>query len=160
MRLIDFSLLFQKSQGISLPVLIELKHPEKPTWYFTSDYNNTIFNEKTYKAVPMSYKFPTSRDGVPQGGTLEIDFDQQRRLINSDEYEELLKWFDEANDQVSIDVVALINDQGEITPISQITQRHGSVTWDGTKVSWSTASDDRMNMQVNSWQFNQDALTG
>ena len=159
MQPINFSRLFQKDKGFSLPVLIELKHPEKPTWYFTSDYSDVKYQNKIYKAVPITYKFPTSRDGMPQGGTLEIDFDQQRE-IGSGEYEELLKWFDEADWQASMDVVALINEEGEITPISQLTQQHGSVTWDGSKVSWALGTDDRMNMQINAWQFDQDALTG
>jgi hypothetical protein len=156
---IDFSILFQKDSGCSLPVLIELKHPEKETWYFTSNDQDIEWQGELYLAVPMSYKFPASRDGVPQGGVLEIDLDQQRE-IQGGEYEELLKWFDEADYTASIDVVALINKEGNVTPISQITQRHGTVTWDGVKISWNTASEIRLGMQVNAWIFDGDALTG
>jgi hypothetical protein len=159
MNEVNFSLLFQKNSGYSLPVLIELKHPEKVTWYFTSNYKDIEWQGELYTAVPMSYKFPASRDGVPQGGILEIDLNQQRE-INSGEYEELLKWFDEADCQAYIDVIAVINKEGEIIPVSQITQRHGSVSWDGVKISWNTASDDRLTMQVNPYLYNADALTG
>ena len=154
MDIIDFSRLFQNNSGISFPVLIELKCPEKITWYFTSNSFDIEWNGKNYIAVPMSYKFPSSQDGVPQGGTLEIDLDQQY------EDQELLKWFDELNDNASIDVVGLINEQGEISPLSQITQTHGTITWDGTKITWTLGADDRMNMQVNPWVFDTNALTG
>jgi len=155
MHPIDFSRLFQRDQGFSLPVLIQLKHPErKNTWYFTSNDQDIQFDNKIYKAVPMSYKFPTSRGGVPQGGTLEIDIDQQH------EGDELLKWFDEIDHMATIDVIGLINEQGEIVQISQITQSHGSITWDGEKISWTLGADDRLNMQINPWTADNDFLLG
>jgi len=154
MNLIDFSRFFSRAAGHSFPVLIQLKHPEKISWYFTSNVADILYSNTWYTAVPMSYKFSSSKDGVPQGGVLEIDIDQQK------DNTELLKWFDELDNRASIDIVALINEQGDITPISQITQTHGNVTWDGEKISWALGVDDRMNMQVNPWVMNQDALTG
>ena len=153
MNLFDFNQLFSSAGGYSLPILIQLKHPEKITWYFTSN-SIDIQWDNLYKAVPMNFKFPNSQNGVTQGGTLEIDIDQQHENI------ELLKWFDELDDKATIDVVALINEQGNIVPIGQIVQNHGSVTWDGEKIGWQTNSDDRFNMQTNAWIFDQDALTG
>jgi len=154
MNILDFSRLFSRASGHSYPVLLELKHHEKITWYFTSNDLDIQFNDIWYTGVPMSYIFPSSTDGVPQGGTLEIDIDQQHGN------EELLKWFDELDDRASIDVVALINEQGDIAPLSQITQTHGKISWDGEKITWELGADDRMNMQVNVWTFDQEALTG
>ena len=166
MNIIDFSRLFQRQSGVSFPVLVILKHdsgenehPQVKEWYFTSNNVDIFWNNNLYIAVPMSYKLPSSSDGVPQGGTLEIDIDQHK-LLNNDTYYELLKWFDEIDHRATIDVVALINEQGDIDQISQLTQGHGSVTWDGEKISWSLAADDRFNMQVNPWVFDDDALTG
>jgi len=155
MNAIDFSRLFQRDQGFSLPVLIELKHPEKITWHFTSNNKDIQWGNNLYKAVPMSYTFPASKDGVPQGGKLEIDID----IHNEDGYE-LLRWFDELDYRASIEAVGLINEQGEIVPISRIAQSHGSVAWDGEKISWTPGPDDRMNMQVNPWQADNDFLMG
>jgi len=152
---IHFSKLFDGDGGYSLPVLIKLKHPEKETWFFTSNDQDVQWENQLYKSVPMSYKFPSSKNGVPQGGVLEIDID-----IHNDEGEELLKWFDELNHRATIDVVGLINEQGDIAPVSQITQSHGNVTWDGEKISWSLGVDDRLNMQVNPWVADNDFLTG
>jgi len=154
MNIVDFSRIFQVGSGISFPVLIQLKHPEKITWYFTSNGEDVFWNNIWYTAVPMSYKFPNSKDGVPQGGTLEIDIN-----IQSEGYE-LLKWFDELDHLATIDVVGLINEQGDIVPISQITQSHGSVTWDGEKITWTLGPDDRLNMQINPWVADNDFLLG
>jgi len=154
MNPINFSKLFDRHGGYSLPVLIELKHLEK-TWYFTSNDQKLRWNNNLYIPVPMSYKFPTSKNGVPQGGVLEIDIDIQDEGGN-----ELLKWFDDLDHRAFIDVVGLINEQGEIVPISQITQSHGNVTWDGEKITWSLGADDRLNMQVNPWVADNDFLMG
>jgi hypothetical protein len=152
---IDFSILFNRHGGYSLPVLIELSHPEQPTWYFTSNDKDIQIDNYLYKSVPMSYKFPSSKNGVPQGGTLEIDID-----IHKEDGYELLRWFDDIDHRATIDVVGLINEQGTVTPISQITQSHGSVSWDGQKISWTPGPDDRMNMQVNPWVADNDFLMG
>jgi|GEM_PF-5337404 len=156
MNPITFSRLFQKDHGFSRQVLIELNHPDisPRQWLFTNNKTDVNWQGKTYISVPVSYKFPSSRDGVPQGGTLEIDIDIQHGNT------ELLKWFDEADHMAYINVVGVINERGEITPVSQITQRHGNVTWDGEKIVWQLGADDRMNMQVNAWVFTPDALMG
>ena len=155
MDIFVFSRLFQRDQGFSMPVLIELKHPEKITWYFTSNNQDVEWENHTYKSVPMSYNFPSSQNGVPQGGTFEIDIDQQQY----DGYE-LLKWFDTLDHNASIEVVGLINEQGNIEPIRQITQSHGNITWDGKKITWNPGPDDRLNMQVNPWVADKDFLMG
>jgi len=155
MNKINFSRLFQNNSGISFPVLIELSHPKYDIpWFFTSNNVDVKWNDNWYRAVPMSYNFPSSRDNVPQGGTLEIDLD-----IQYDNYE-ILRWFDGIDDRASIKVVGLINEEGDITPISNITQRHGTVTWNGEKIVWNLGVDYKMNMQVNPWKFDADALTG
>jgi len=154
MDAIDFSVLFDRHGGYSLPVLIQLRHPEQITWYFTSNDQDISFQNKLYRSVPMSYKFPSSKNSVLQGGTLEIDID-----IHNDDGYELLKWFDTLDHRAAIDVVGLIND-GDIAPISQITQSHGTVSWDGQKISWTLGPDDRLNMQVNPWVADNDFLMG
>jgi len=56
MNILDFSRLFQNQSGVSFPVLIELKHPRKMTWYFTSNATDILWNDNWYTAVPMSYR--------------------------------------------------------------------------------------------------------
>ena len=154
MDIIYFSKLFQRRPGYSLPVLIELKHPEKITWYFTNNKVDIEWGGNIYKSVPMNYKFPSSNGGVPSGGTLEIDIDQQKE----DGYE-LLRWFDEANDNTYLNVAALINEE-EIVSIGHQSQKHGTVNWDGEKITWNPGTDDRLYMQINPYLLDTDALTG
>jgi hypothetical protein len=150
-----FSRLFAVGSGVSFPVLIELRCPGLPTWFFTSNAEDVFWEGVWYTAVPMSYKFPTAKNGVPQGGALEIDIN-----IQNEKGDELLKWFDELDHRATVDVVGLIDEQGEIEPISQITQSHGNVSWDGGKITWTLGADDRLNMQVNPWVADNDFLTG
>ena len=158
MEIIDFSTLFQKRGGYNLPVLIQLIKPDSEPWCFISDNEDLEWDGNLYKAVAMTYKFPDSTDGVPQGGTLEIDLDLQRRH-DGGFVEELLRWFDEADDRAELKAVGLIRD-GAVREISQMTQGRGSVSWDGRKITWNLGVDDRMNMQINAWVFNANSLTG
>ena len=153
MEIIDFSRLFQRHGGYSLPVLIELHYLQESKWYFTNNKQDIEWEGVTYKAVPMNYRFPSSRDGVPTGGTLEIDIDQYQEG-------ELLAWFDIIDDKAEVEVVAIINEQGEITRVGQFRQKHGTVSWDGEKITWALGGDDRMEMQINPWNLDADALTG
>jgi hypothetical protein len=156
MNLIDFSILFKKDGGYSLPVLIELNNPDKAiSWYFTNNKQDITWNNKLYKSAVMSYKFPSSTNGIPSGGSLEIDID-----IQKDDGYELLAWFDEADDKTNILVVGLINEQGDIRPLSQLAQRFGTVTWNGKTITWNLGQDDKLQMQINPWVADNDFLTG
>jgi hypothetical protein len=155
MNEINFSKLFQRDKGFSFPLLVKLKQAEKMPWHFTSNSFDILWDGVLYKSVPMNYKFPSSRDGVPLGGALEISID-----IQDEEGNELLKWFDEATDKAEIEIAGLINETGEITIISQLAQKHGTANWDGQKITWNLGEDARMNMQVNPWTFDSNALAG
>ena len=154
MQTIDFSTLFN-SGGYSLPVLVELKAPDSsdsPNWYFTNNDSDVSWGGRLYKAVPMSYKQPSSQGGVPSNGTLEIIIDEQK------ENEELLKWFDVADDKVGASVVGIMNENGSIRKTSQFDHQHGSVSWDGRKITWNIGWDDRLQMQINPWSFTANVL--
>jgi len=151
MNKIDFSTLF--SGNYSLPALVELKNVET-SLYFTNNKEDVIWGGNTYLAVPMSYKLPSSHDGIPSNGTLEIIVDLQDK-----NNEELLKWFDVADDTVSAHVVAILNKDGVISTIGQYKHQHGTVSWDGRKITWNIGWDDRLNMQINPWNLTANALT-
>jgi hypothetical protein len=152
-EIIDFSTLFQKRGGYCLPVLVELRKGESK-WRFTGNDKDVTFEGKLYRAVPMHYSQPTSNDGILSGGSLEIDFD-----IN-DGVNEFMRWFDEADDKAEIEITAVINEQGEIRKISRITRRHGTISFNGQKIVWNFGEESRMNMQINCYIFDTDALTG
>jgi hypothetical protein len=89
------------------------------------------------------------------GGTLEITVEE-----HDENDQELLKWFDTADDKAELIVQALINENGIVTKVSQLKHQFGTASWDGQKITWNLGEDDRMNMQVNPWNFDSDALTG
>ena len=156
MRFEDFAKLSQTNVP-PMHVLIELRHPERIRWHFTNDNREIEWNGRVYKATAMQWKFPESRDGVPQGGSLEITVDEAAWSANG--YgTELLRWFDMADDRAEIEVQAVINDQGEISPLDGMIQRHGTASWNGKTITWSPDPDDRFNMHINPWTFDMEAL--
>jgi hypothetical protein len=155
-----FAKLFQRKGAYSLKVLIELTHAGYISWHFTNDNRDITYKGKTYTAAPMSYKPPSSSSGIPAGGSLEIDLDQQQLSRDGQYYNELLAWFDEADDRVEMTVNAVMNDKGEITELGWLRHRFGSISWDGKKISWNLGADNRLQMQMNPWNFDVNALLG
>ena len=100
----------------------------------------------------MSYTPPSSNNGIYTGGTWDI-------VIDTEDYQRnLLFWFDTADDRAYLSVRAIIDERGDISEIGNLIHRHGTVAWDGEKITWNLSEDDRLQMQVNVWQLDQDAL--
>jgi hypothetical protein len=108
----------------------------------------------------MSYKPPSANNGIPSGGSFEIDLDRQQISKSGQYYEELLAWFDMADDKAELIVNAVMNDKGEITELGWLKHRFGTLNWDGKKIVWNLGADNRLQMQVNPWSFDPDALLG
>ena len=158
MEFIDFSTLFSRVEGnYNLPVLTEISKPDGDTWLFTNENRDITHNGKLYIAVPMSYKQPSMQDGIPSNGTLEIIIDEQKEIIPGIK-QELLKFFDLADDTIEARVTAIINKDGSIREIGMLTHKHGTVSWDGRKITWNIGWDDRLNMQINPWNFTSSSL--
>jgi hypothetical protein len=155
-----FATLFQRKVTSVLKVLIELSFPLHKSWYFTNDNIDITWKGRTYTAVPMSYKPPSSNNGIPSGGSFEIDLDQQQLSKDGQYYDELLAWFDEADDKAELTVNAIMNDKGEITELGWLKHRFGSLNWDGKKIVWNPGTDNRLQMQVNPWNADTDFLLG
>ena len=155
MNFSDFFILSQRHHP-PLYVLMELRHPDR-TWFFVNDNRDIEWEGHTYRATAMQWKFPESRDGVPQGGVLEITVDEV--AWGADGYgTELLRWFDMADDRAEIVIKAIISDQGEIHQFDSMVQRHGTATWNGKQITWNPDPDDRFGMHVNPWMLDQEAL--
>jgi len=155
MDLTAFSRLFSRSAP-PMHVLIELRHPDRATWRFTNDNRDITWQGNAYRATAMKWKFPESSGGVPQGGTLEITVDESA-LSENGYGEELLRWFDMADDRAEIAVRAVIND-GQIAELERMTQRHGTASWNGKQIAWSPSPDDRFGMHLNPWVLDSEAL--
>ena len=153
MKTDDFHSLYQLHGGYSLPVLIELRSPISESWYFTNNLHDVFWEDKNYKATTMKYTPPGMRDGIFSGGSWEITVHE-----NDENDQELLKWADTADDQVELIAQAIINEQGVISRLGQLTHQHGSLNWDGERLVWQLGEDDRFNMQINSWTADPDFL--
>ena len=150
MRFEDFSKLFSRNAP-PVHVLIELRHPDRAPWFFTNDNRDIQWQGNTYKATAMKWAFPETRDGVPQGGSFEITVNE------SADGAELLRWFDMADDKAEIAVRAVIND-GRITALERMIQRHGTASWNGKKITWNPSPDERFGMHLNPWALDSEAL--
>ena len=148
-----FSKLFQRYGSYSLPVLVELRRPGMPSWHFTNCSEDVAHGGNLYRAVPMGYKPPSSKDGLHSGGSLEIAID-----IQGSDGEELLRWFDLADWRAELIATAVVSDNGAISELGELAHRAGGVSWDGEKIVWSFGSEDRIQMQVNPWAFDADSL--
>ena len=155
MRLEDFSKLFSRSAP-PMHVLIELRHPDRPPWYFTNDNRDVEWRGNRYRATAMKWTFPETSGGVPQGGTLEITVNESA-TDEGGHGTELLRWFDMADDRAEIAVRAVVND-GRIAELGHAAQRHGTAGWNGKKITWSPSPDDRFGMHLNPWVLDSEAL--
>jgi len=135
-------------------VLIELGHPDRIPWRFTSDNRDVTWRGNVYRATAMRWKFPETSGGVPQGGTLEITVDESAAESGG---AELLKWFDLADDRAEVVVRAVMRDK-EITELGLVAQRHGTASWNGRKITWNPSPDDRFGMHLNPWVLDSEAL--
>jgi hypothetical protein len=155
---IDFNKIFNKlfamQGGYSLPVLVQLRHANNPIqqdWYLTNAAAVIPFEGKDYEPVAMEYAPPQSRDGIPQGGSLTIAV-EDNNLIN---------WLDTIDSNVEITVNAVILEMGEDPiPMGRLKHKYGTVQWDGEKITWQLAQDDRLQMQINPWKFDSVTLLG
>jgi hypothetical protein len=153
MDIYDFYRLFQLSGGYTLPVLVEIKFQDFESLYFTNNQTDVFFDESLYKAVPMAYTPPSSRDGVQGGGTLEIDVESGDPSLP---YSNLLNFLDNTDERIELIVKAVILDGQEtggreIRKIAQLAHKYGSVSWDGERVAWNLGGDDRLQMVINPW---------
>jgi hypothetical protein len=154
MEIISFHKLFQRHGGYSLPVLVELKNPSWGSRYFTNHREDIQWGDHVYEAIPMSYKPPSSSGGIPSGGSLELSIGEG----------DLLYWLDRADEATEVIVSAIMTERDgevfEITLIGQNVHKFGSLAWDGEKITWNLGEDDRLEMQINPWVLDSDALTG
>lgn len=157
--MLEFSRLFQRFGGYSMPVLVELKQPGQMSYYFTNNDANITYGGHTYIATTMSYKPPGTKDGLHAGGSLEITIHET--IIDAQRVEqELLKWFDLADYRASLEVIAIVNEGGLISEIGNFKHQFGTVSWDGEKITWNLGENDRLQMQINPWVFDNEALLG
>jgi hypothetical protein len=156
-ELFSFYRLFQRHGAYSFPVLVEIRHPGSTTiWRFTNNMTDIVYGGYTYEATTIAYSPPSSTDGMPMGGSLEIAIDNNL----------LLYWLDTSDEQVTIIVRAIVFDDHQEDPAKKIREigtlghQYGTVTWNGERIVWSLGEDDRLQMVINPWTMNATELIG
>ena len=143
-----YNLLFNGG-NYSKHYLIEFSHPDLETIRLVNNNEDVTLEGKTFKAANFSYNRPNS-DG--EGGTLEI---------NSFDNSELIDFVEKADDQYSLKVVGIIQENGEIAKLKTYTHFFGSCTitedWD---VNFTLGRDDKLDMIFNVYMYDSDQNRG
>lgn len=141
----------QTGGAYSLPYLIKLSHPDAGALYFVNNCDNITYGGNIYAAAGFKYTKPQTVGGVLKNGTLQISAIDNTAI-------ELL---DNSDELFTVDVVGVIDNYGEITPIKSFRHQYGTVTVDETlNLTISFTNDDRMSMVFPPYVFDQDNNRG
>lgn len=132
----------------SLPYLIHFSHLSAGDLYFVNSNQDVTFNNITYKAANFSYTEPDY-----QGNGASLSFS----LIDND----LTVFLDKADENATITIDGVINQNGTITQIKTFNHSYFSANW-GTDLtlSLSFSLDDRFNMTFPPYVFDSDNNRG
>lgn len=132
----------------ALPYLLQFSTPNYDTLYFVGTNEDVEYDGNTYEAASFEYSPP---DLQGKGGSLKIS-GLSNELINFVEY---------ADENWRLDVVAIIAENGEITPLKQYHHFLGSVSYgDNMELNFELGSDDRLEMTFPPYKFDTDMNRG
>lgn len=126
--------LFGYSGSYSLPYLIHLYNKKHDIdMYFVNDTEDHVFEGVTYSAESFHYQPSPSEYGLTGGGTLEISVVGNQVI-------------DLAHTDINLDVIGVIQEDGEITKLKQFSHRNGRVTMNRNKAKFVFSRDERLDM--------------
>lgn len=137
--------------AFALPYLIKLYHPDYGTLYYVNNSEDVVYDGNTYHASAFSYTPPQTVGGVLKAGTLEIT------AIDN----EVIDIIEASDELFEVTAVGVIDEAGEITPLSIFRHQYGSATTDESmKVIINFDNDDRMEMQFPPYVFDSENNPG
>lgn len=143
----DFSRLFNGGSH-SLPFLVKFSSPGQTDVRLANTAGNITYRGETYEARTFSYTPP---DMQGKGGSLTVP------VAGTD----LVAFLDAADWKMVVDVVALVEEDGSISPIGCYRHMNGSASWGADmEVSMQLAPDDRMGMAFPPYVFDADNNRG
>lgn len=132
----------------SLPYLVEFSQPGAESICLVNALQDVEYNGKLYKHSTFDYKEP---DIQGQGATLSVT------LAEND----LIQFIDAADWQMKINIIGVINKDGEIEKINIFKHMFATVTWDSeNKMELQLNTDDRMQMTFPPYVFDSDNNRG
>lgn len=132
----------------TLPYLLKFSHPDLQSLYFVNGLSDIDYNGETYIHSSFDYSEPKA-DGT--GASLSITI-----IDNS-----LIQFLEYADEEMKIEAVGVINQDGTISPIKIFKHLHCVVTYDSEmKASFTLNKDDRAEMSFPPYVFDSDNNRG
>lgn len=132
----NFEKLIQRNGGYCLHWLIKLSSPDDAiVMRFVNNNTNVEYNGETYEAGAFDYKPNNTESGYTGGGSLEISYIGNQIIDLAESYKKL-----------KLEVVAVINERGEISPYTRYKHSYGTMTANRGKAKFSFSKDDRLEM--------------
>lgn len=121
----------------SLPFLVQFKEAGMETIYLVNNNENVTYLGNTYIASAFKYTPPKLKGGVIQGGSLECSTKENA----------LASFIDATTHTMSVNVVGIITEDGNVSPMALYKHQYGNVTIDnGFKLNFSFTNDDRFSL--------------
>lgn len=134
----------QYGGAFALPYLITLSHPDYGSLYFVSNNENVEYNGHTYIASGFKYTKPQTIGGVLKSGSLQITTIENAAIDIIDYSDELF----------TVDVVGVIDEAGDITPLKFYKHQYGTATTDESmNLIIQFTNDDRPQMTFPPYVF-------
>lgn len=132
----SFETLVQRNGAYSLHWLIKFSDKnDNIVMRFVNNNSDVEFENETYTAGTFSYKPNNAESGYDGGGTLEISYIANQVIDLAETYK-----------KIRLDVVAIIDEQGQITPYHRYTHTYGNLSANKGKAKFTFAKDDRLEM--------------
>jgi hypothetical protein len=131
-----FAELVKRNGGYCLHWLIKLYSPDEAiVMRFVNNNADVEYDGETYTAGAFNYKPNNAESGYNGGGSLDISYIGNQVIDLIESYK-----------QIRLDVVAILNERGEITPYHRYQHTYGSLQASRGKAKFSFAKDDRLEM--------------
>ncbi len=132
-----FAKLSQKNGSYSLPYLIHLYNSDGTSnLYAVNNTEDITYNGVTYSAAAFDYTPSSFVDGMDGGGKLEIAVKEHESLVD----------FVETSENIFLDVIGILSEDGEIDEISTFKHKYGTISGDRTSITFTYEKDDRLEM--------------
>lgn len=133
----SFEKLIRREQGFSLPHLIYLYDDEKTMElrFVNKTDSRVVHGGYIYQPCEFNYKANISAYGFDGGGKLEI-------TTKGNQVIDLVENFE----SIHLEVIGVMNEQGEITELEKHKHHFGNVTVNRRTVTFTFEKDDRLEM--------------
>lgn len=131
-----FQALTQRNGAYSLHWLIKLSDPDNTlVMRFVNNITDVEYDEETYTAGSFAYTPNNAESGYDGGGSLEISYIGNSVIDLAESYR-----------LIKLEVIAVMDERGEITPYHRYQHTYGTLNAKGGKAKFTFSKDDRLEM--------------